>query len=69
MSVRVVDGGLSTALEEAGHRLDGELWAARLLIDDPDAIVAAHLAYLRAGVVRRPALWARGAGAVAHDGR
>jgi homocysteine S-methyltransferase len=49
VSVRVVDGGLSTALEEAGHRLDGELWAARLLVDDPDAIVAAHLAYLRAG--------------------
>lgn len=49
MSVRVVDGGLSTALEEAGHRLDGRLWTARLLIDDPEAIVAAHLAFLRAG--------------------
>lgn len=47
--MRVVDGGLSTALEEAGHRLDDRLWTARLLIDDPGAIVAAHLAFLRAG--------------------
>lgn len=49
MEVRIVDGGLSTALEEAGHRLDDPLWTARLLIDDPEAIVAAHLAFLRAG--------------------
>ena len=49
MDVRIVDGGLSTALEEAGHRLDDPLWTARLLIDDPEAIVAAHLAFLRAG--------------------
>ena len=47
--MRVIDGGLSTALEEAGHRLDGRLWTARLLVDDPEAIVAAHLAFLRAG--------------------
>ena len=49
MRVRVVDGGLSTALEEAGHRLDDRFWTARLLIDDPEAVVAAHLAFLRAG--------------------
>lgn len=49
MGVNIVDGGLSTALEEAGHRLDDRLWTARLLIDDPEAIVAAHLAFLRAG--------------------
>lgn len=49
MNVRLVDGGLSTALEEAGHRLDDSLWTARLVLDDPDAIVEAHLAYLRAG--------------------
>ena len=49
MTVRLIDGGLSTALEEAGHRLDGRLWTARLLVDDPEAIVAAHLAFLRAG--------------------
>ena len=49
MNVRIVDGGLSTALEETGHRLDDRLWTARLQIDDPEAIVAAHLAFLRAG--------------------
>ena len=46
MDLRIVDGGLSTALEETGHRLDDPLWTARLLIDDPEAIVAAHLAFL-----------------------
>ena len=45
----VLDGGLATALEAAGHRLDTALWSARLLLDAPDAIRAAHLAYLRAG--------------------
>jgi homocysteine S-methyltransferase len=45
----VIDGGLSTALAQAGHDLDHPLWTARLVVDEPQAIVAAHLAYLRAG--------------------
>jgi homocysteine S-methyltransferase len=45
----VLDGGLATELEARGHDLSGALWSARLLTDDPDAIVAAHLAYFRAG--------------------
>lgn len=45
----LLDGGLATALEEAGHGLDTELWSARLLKDDPDAIRDVHSAYLRAG--------------------
>jgi homocysteine S-methyltransferase len=45
----VLDGGLSTALEELGHDLPGALWTARLVADDPSAIVDAHLAYLDAG--------------------
>lgn len=49
MNVQIVDGGLSTALEEAGHTLDDRLWTARLLVDDPEAIVGAHLSFLRAG--------------------
>jgi homocysteine S-methyltransferase len=48
-NVVVLDGGLSTALESAGHDLSDELWSARLLLADPDAIRAAHLAYYRAG--------------------
>jgi homocysteine S-methyltransferase len=45
----VLDGGLATALEAAGHRLDSALWSARLLLDAPEAIRAVHLAYLEAG--------------------
>jgi homocysteine S-methyltransferase len=45
----VLDGGLATSLEANGHVLSGALWSARLLADDPDAIVAAHLAFFRAG--------------------
>jgi homocysteine S-methyltransferase len=45
----VLDGGLATELESLGHNLDSALWSARLLHDDPDAIVEAHLAYFAAG--------------------
>ncbi len=45
----VLDGGLATALEARGHDLGDALWSARLLADDPDAIVAVHRAYFRAG--------------------
>jgi homocysteine S-methyltransferase len=45
----VLDGGLATQLEAQGHKLDSALWSARLLRDDPDAIVQAHLAYFAAG--------------------
>lgn len=45
----VLDGGLATQLAAAGHDLSDHLWSARLLYDDPDAIVDAHLAFLRAG--------------------
>jgi homocysteine S-methyltransferase len=45
----VLDGGLATQLEAAGADLSTALWSARLLRDDPAAIVAAHAAYARAG--------------------
>jgi homocysteine S-methyltransferase len=45
----VVDGGLATELEANGHDLSDRLWSARLLLTDPQAIEAAHLAYFRAG--------------------
>lgn len=45
----IVDGGLATELEALGHDLADRLWSARLLADEPEAIVAAHLAYFRAG--------------------
>lgn len=47
--VVVLDGGMSTALELAGHDLSDELWSGRLLLTDPDAVRDAHLAFYRAG--------------------
>ena len=45
----VLDGGLSNQLADAGHDLSDALWSARLLMDDPEAIVQAHEAYFAAG--------------------
>jgi homocysteine S-methyltransferase len=45
----VLDGALATELEARGHDLSDALWSARLLLEDPEAIVAVHEAYLRAG--------------------
>ncbi|MGW5114585.1 homocysteine S-methyltransferase [Streptomyces noursei] len=45
----VLDGGLSNQLEADGHDLSDALWSARLLAEEPEAVVRAHLAYYRAG--------------------
>lgn len=45
----VIDGGLSTVLEERGHDLRHPLWTGRLLVEAPEALVEAHVAYLEAG--------------------
>jgi homocysteine S-methyltransferase len=45
----VLDGGLSTELEAHGHDVSSALWSARLLRDDPAAIVEAHAAFAAAG--------------------
>ena len=45
----ILDGGLASELMAHGHVLSDQLWSARLLATDPDAIEAAHLAYYRAG--------------------
>lgn len=47
--VAVIDGGLATQLEAQGNDLADRLWSARLLVEDPDEIMRAHLAYFRAG--------------------
>ena len=47
--VVVLDGGLATQLEAQGADLTDALWSARLLLEDPEAIVQAHLAFFRAG--------------------
>ncbi|MFG3027259.1 homocysteine S-methyltransferase [Streptomyces sp. NPDC048253] len=45
----VLDGGMSNQLESAEHDLSDELWSARLLAEQPEAITQAHLAYFEAG--------------------
>jgi homocysteine S-methyltransferase len=45
----VLDGGMSNQLKAAGYDLSDELWSARLLVERPEAVVDAHLAYFRAG--------------------
>ena len=45
----IADGGLATALEARGHRLDTRLWSAEVLVSDPDAIRDIHAEYLAAG--------------------
>jgi homocysteine S-methyltransferase len=45
----VLDGGLATELEAHGPDLSDRLWSARLLLTDPAAIEAVHLAYYEAG--------------------
>ena len=47
--VILLDGGLATELERSGHDLNDPLWSAKVLLEDPGAILAAHLAYLKAG--------------------
>lgn len=45
----IFDGALATELERRGADLSSHLWSARLITDDPSAIVAVHLDHLRAG--------------------
>ena len=45
----VLDGGLSTALEQQGADLGGALWTARLLADEPARLAAAHRSFFDAG--------------------
>lgn len=47
--VILLDGGLATQLEARGHDLADELWSARLLLDDPEEITAAHRDFAAAG--------------------
>lgn len=44
-----IDGGLSTELEQQGCTLEGSLWTAQALLDNPALIESAHKAYVDAG--------------------
>ena len=45
----LLDGGLSTALEQLGNNLNTSLWSGELLRTAPDQIEAAHKAFVDAG--------------------
>ena len=45
----VVDGGLSTVLDEQDFDLRHPLWTGRLITEAPEALIEAHLDYLRSG--------------------
>lgn len=45
----VIDGALATELERRGCDLKDDLWSARILIEQPEAIKQVHLDYFKAG--------------------
>lgn len=47
--VHVLDGGLATELELRGARIDGPLWSAHVLEDEPERLADVHRAYAEAG--------------------
>jgi homocysteine S-methyltransferase len=49
LDVIKIDGGLSTALEDQGADLKSILWTGELIEKNPDAIIAAHKAFISSG--------------------
>jgi homocysteine S-methyltransferase len=44
-----LDGGMATSLETLGYDLSGDLWSAKILFDDPNAIYEVHKNHIAAG--------------------
>ena len=47
--IMVIDGSMSTALENLGAEHKNDLWTAQTLVDNPDLIKQVHINYFRAG--------------------
>ncbi len=47
--VLLIDGGLSTALENRGVQVGGVLWTGELLLTNPDIVADAHRDFVEAG--------------------
>lgn len=45
----VIDGALATELESRGYDLKDDLWSAKILVEQPEAIKQLHYDYLKAG--------------------
>ncbi len=48
-AIHVIDGGLATELEHQGACIDGPLWSARVIEEEPRQLDAVHRAYIAAG--------------------
>lgn len=49
MKVVILDGGLSTALDELDVDISGPLWTARAVVESPDELATAHRRFAEAG--------------------
>jgi len=47
--VLIIDGALATELESRGYSLKDELWSAKILLEQPEAIKQLHYDYFKAG--------------------
>ena len=47
--VLVIDGALATELESRGYNIKDELWSAKILLEQPEAIKQLHYDYFKAG--------------------
>lgn len=45
----VIDGALATELESRGYNLKDDLWSAKILLEQPEAIKQLHYDYFKAG--------------------
>jgi len=48
-TLRVLDGGMATELEQRGYDVSGPLWSAHVLDTAPEKVAEVHLDYLHAG--------------------
>ena len=48
-SALVIDGALATELERRGYDLNDDLWSAKILLEQPEAIKQLHFDYFKAG--------------------
>jgi S-methylmethionine-dependent homocysteine/selenocysteine methylase len=45
----IIDGGMGTELEKSGVPMDGKVWSGQAVLSHPDAVRAAHEAFINAG--------------------
>lgn len=47
--IMIIDGSMSTALENLGANLNNDLWTAQTLVHQPELVKQVHINYFRAG--------------------